>query len=993
MGMRCYFTGFLLFYCICAAAAPAVTGVSGVVATGNSITVSGSAFGTKSPAGPALYDSFDSAPTTIASTSGGSTPEIRNFPLAAYTWEYGGGGAYTTRSYVRNSTAPLAGSTYHARTNFDSDSSWAQFLSLSYTQSQVYLSFYYRVTLTGAGSPRQSKAVIWYNGGTDIRYFSTAYDNCETGGYRQHVAGLIDYDLGVEGLDCVGSWCRFENFVVDSASSAGKWHSEIHRSNGTLDTNKRNSQITQTLGTPNQITIGGAYYDMCAASNTGTVDVDNVVVDTTPQRVEVCSGSTWANRGNCDYQPATSWSSSSVTASARVGRWSNGATVYVYVVDSNNDGNTTGYAVTLGAASDTTAPTAPTIFGAESSSTSTIALSWIPGTDAVGPVTTDIERCNGWGCATYASITNTSASNYTDTGLTPGQIYHYRIRSRDGAGNVSAYVATHFNPLPLIPAFPSAEGAGVAAIGGRGGAICRVTNLNDSGAGSLRACTTASGPRTVVFAVAGTINLQSVLPINNPYITIAGQTAPGGGITVSAKSGYFDVIGMNTHNIIIRYIRFARGYYLNPPDETGDTISMFGPANNIVIDHVSARWANDGNLDIWRDDINEKTNNISISNSIFSEPLGDQKNINFGANNNASETMKNIDMHRNYLYGYARNPLVTVKSFRFTNNLVYNYVWEGLNTGGGMSLDAIGNKFKAGPAYPSARLPFRVFPMGGLTTPLGSPSIYVSGNVGPVTTDPAIDNWPLISNSDGPGLGQNGLLGTQYRRTTPLPTLPWPVTVEPATQIESTLLPNVGASRRLDCLGDWVGNRDTVDTRVLDNYANGTGAFPTDEASVGGLPVLDAGTACADTDADGMPDAWESAQGLNQNSAADAVSVHASGYTEIERYINGLSPKPALSGISPVAPRPASTISTDIQVTSDRAATCRYSKSNTLPFSGMTPFSSTGSTAHSSTVTVEAGGSYRYYIKCLSAMGEMSDAGVAAFSVEPMPVRQRRGWR
>jgi hypothetical protein len=79
--------------------------------------------------------------------------------------------------------------------------------------------------------------------------------------------------------------------------------------------------------------------------------------------------------------------------------------------------------------------------------------------------------------------------------------------------------------------------------------------------------------------VGGTINLQSVLPINNPYITILGQTAPGGGITVSAKAGYFDAIGMNTHNIIIRYIRFARGYYLNHPDETGDTISLFGPAN------------------------------------------------------------------------------------------------------------------------------------------------------------------------------------------------------------------------------------------------------------------------------------------------------------------------------------------------------------------------------------------------------------------------------
>ena len=136
------------------------------------------------------------------------------------------------------------------------------------------------------------------------------------------------------------------------------------------------------------------------------------------------------------------------------------------------------------------------------------------------------------------------------------------------------------------------------------------------------------------------------------------------------------------------------------------------------------------------------------------------------------------------------------------------------------------------------------------------------------------------------------------------------MTVEPATQLESTLLPNVGASRRLDCSGDWVGNRDTVDTRVLDNYANGTGAFPTDEATVGGLPVLDAGTACADTDADGMPDAWETAQGLNQNSAADAVSVHASGYAQIERYINGLSPKPALSQIFPATRHPASTVAT-----------------------------------------------------------------------------------
>lgn len=682
-----------------------------------------------------------------------------------------------------------------------------------------------------------------------------------------------------------------------------------------------------------------------------------------------------------------------MTVSARVGRWSNGNTVYVYVVDSNNDGNTTGYAVTLGTAADTTAPTVPTVFGAESPDTSSIVLNWIKGTDAVGPVTTDIERCNGWGCATYASITNTSASNYTDTGLTPGQIYHYRIRSRDGAGNVSAYVETHFNPRPLIPAFPGAEGAGAAAIGGRGGAICRVTNLNDSGAGSLRACTTASGPRTVVFAVAGTINLQSVLPINNPYITIAGQTAPGGGITVSAKSGYFDVIGMNTHNIIIRYIRFARGYYLNHPDETGDTISIFGPANNIVIDHVSARWANDGNIDIWRDDINEKTNNISISNSIVSEPLGDQKNINFGANGNASETIVNVDMHHNFIYGYARNPLTTVKSFRFVNNIDYNFVWEGLNTGGGAWVDVINNRFKAGPAFYPARLPVRVFPLGGLTTPLGSPSIYVAGNIGPLIMDPLADNWPIVANADGPGMGQNGYLNAQYRRTTTLPALQFPITAEPGTQLESTLLPSVGPSRRLDCVGDWVGNRDAVDIRVLNNYTADTGVFPTDEATVGGLPVLDAGTPCTDTDADGMPDAWETAQGLNPNSSADALDVHASGYTNLERYLAGNSAKPVLSAIFPASQHPAGTVATSLQVTTSANATCRYSKSSTATFAGMTPFSTTGGTSHTSAVPVVAGGSYRYYIKCIGGMGELSDVGIAAFSVDPARVRQRRGRR
>ena len=197
---------------------------------------------------------------------------------------------------------------------------------------------------------------------------------------------------------------------------------------------------------------------------------------------------------------------------------------------------------------------------------------------------------------------------------------------------------------------------------------------------------------------------------------------------------------------------------------------------------------------------------------------------------------------------------------------------------------------------------------------------------------------------------------------------------------------------------------DSVDLRILEETWTGAekygetfrggkrGIIDSPEA-VGGWPVLRQSTPPADTDNDGMPDAWETAQGLNPNSSADALDVHASGYTNLERYLAGNSAKPVLSAIFPASQHPAGTVATSLQVTTSANATCRYSKSSTATFGGMTPFSSTGSTVHSSTVTVEAGGSYRYHIKCLSTMGELSDAGVAAFSVEPMPVRQRRGWR
>src|SRR6478752_2318222 len=147
-------------------------------------------------------------------------------------------------------------------------------------------------------------------------------------------------------------------------------------------------------------------------------------------------------------------------------------------------------------------------------------------------------------------------------------------------------------PQAPIPAFPGAQGGGMYSFGGRGGKVFVVSNLNDSGPGSFREAVEQGGPRIVVFNVAGIIKLNAAVSIRAPYITIAGNTAPGDGICIAGNT-----VQLDTHDVIVRHMRFRRG-----KTEAADRDDSFGgnPIGNIMIDHVSASWSLDENISMYR---------------------------------------------------------------------------------------------------------------------------------------------------------------------------------------------------------------------------------------------------------------------------------------------------------------------------------------------------------------------------------------------------------
>ncbi|MGK0446275.1 MAG: hypothetical protein ACJA2M_000043, partial [Polaribacter sp.] len=395
-------------------------------------------------------------------------------------------------------------------------------------------------------------------------------------------------------------------------------------------------------------------------------------------------------------------------------------------------------------------------------------------------------------------------------------------------------------------AFPDAEGFGRYASGGRGGTLIKVTNLNDSGPGSFRqAAQYASGARTIVFEVGGTIILNSVLSIKNGNVTIAGQTAPGDGILIKGS-----MVIIEASNVIMRHIRFRPGNSQpNTPD--GLNITAWGTdiVEDIIIDHCSISWANDENFDV-RSATQGIVRNITLQNSIIAES-------GYGASaakNTFNKTYyKNLFIHnreRNIAYGF---PTDGTFDSEMINNLIYGFRWAS-SPSMGSKFTILNNHYRK-----SSQVPIIGTAVDGTFAGQGTPSetyAYIAGNITPAEMSEYNSN--LIP----------------YIKTTPY--LSSGIIAINANQVANDILPHVGAS---------LPNRDAVDVRLINQYNNGNGSL----VSSGIYPVMQNGSAPADSDNDGMPNVWESQNGLNPNNASDRNTVQPDGYTNLEYFLNGMS--------------------------------------------------------------------------------------------------------
>ena len=440
------------------------------------------------------------------------------------------------------------------------------------------------------------------------------------------------------------------------------------------------------------------------------------------------------------------------------------------------------------------------------------------------------------------------------------------VRARRSASTrIGVAVAAAIGLAPLmasaVPVIPGALGYGTATPAGRGGTVYRVTNLNASGAGSLKACTDAAGPRVCVFEVSGTIRLPTDLAIHNPRITIAGQTAPSPGIMLRGGA-----ISINASDVLVQHIHVR----------AGDDPAGFDPVNrdalkieqakdkpiisNIVVDHCSFSWAIDEVASAWAG-----WNNITLTNNIFAEPLNDSIHpkgphgfgVIFGPVTGNLTMANNLLMH-----AVSRNPLTNVTNAVFVNNVIYN--WKNMaidlqSRGEPTKNSVVGNVFIRG-ADSTTQAPVSLR-ADDTALPAGS-KVFLSDNK---STEATSDPWSVARTLGGT------LPLTSIKSELPVG---WPsgMTTLPtdADVVLKSVLKNVGARP---------ADRDSTDQRLVSQVQNRTGRIINCVAADG--------SARCSLNAGGWPQMAENHRALTL--PADPNGMTASGYTKLEVWLQDMA--------------------------------------------------------------------------------------------------------
>ncbi len=441
-------------------------------------------------------------------------------------------------------------------------------------------------------------------------------------------------------------------------------------------------------------------------------------------------------------------------------------------------------------------------------------------------------------------------------------------------GLVLAWACSTWPPTLMaaaLPAFPGAEGFGAATPGGRGGKVLLVTTLEDYDParqspvrGSLREACCSSGPRVIVFRVSGTIALQAALVIREPFLTIAGQTAPGGGVCLKNHE-----TTIQTHDVVVRHMRFRTGDEIAARMHAAggrfapDALCIAEGSRNVIIDHCSVGWSIDECLSISGAGITDVTVQWCIISESLNHSFHHKGNHGYGS---LLRCNGQVTFHHNlYAHHNSRTPRPGTYGegsilLDFRNNLVYNSIRGGYSSSDPARLNYVANCVLHGPSS-NWNVAFSV---GGDQT-----RVYEQGNL-------------MLGFGPRQGKPPRLVSGAEDTHIARQPFQVAPVVTEPAEQARDRILASSGAT---------LPARDAVDTRIVHDVHAGSGRIIDSQKEVGGWPELASAPPAIDRDADGMPDGWELRHELNPRNSSDAwLDPDGDGYPNLEEFLNTTDP-------------------------------------------------------------------------------------------------------